>query len=389
LALTLALGGCGGGGGDQTLPRSPDVRGSGARLAELNDPANPRPSPDDPVLVTGVVVTAIDEYDETADGSSAGNAFAQDLAAEAAAYSGITLFDWNGTPPAFRPAPGDVVDVRGKYEEFTGPAEPNAFDEGETLPEISGASVALRFEHEPPEPRRVPLADLASYETGRRWIGVLARIENVRLYADGSASSSGRFSAKLWVEDTPLEDLPSVTNALFDLEQSGVELTAGTELGAVVGVVEYFYAFSIAPRSAADLEPGGRGRAGSAARWARCWSSGVALAAPATRRFHPRRRRFGARARASSRARAPTIRASACSSAQAIPPEPWPWRSRTTSAPRHRRRWPRWRSSVSRARSGRPAGPRASLPTRGRPRSATRCACCAAPRPKRARQCAR
>lgn len=253
-----------GGGGDQPpIEPTPGVVGDGLRLATLNDPDNPRPDATQDLIVTGVSVVAVDSFDETQDGASAGNVFAQDLVDEAephqacsqvaCTYSGVTVFDPSYSPPALRVAPGDVVDIRGRYDEFPGPAS-NPFDAGQTLPEIVGGTLSLRFEHHVPEPITIDLNDLKEYDTGRQWLGMLVRVENVRIFSDGFESGAGRYSARLDVgAGVAAPALPTITNALFPVEDSGLPMTAGTTYSSVVGVVQYFFNFSIAPRSAEDL----------------------------------------------------------------------------------------------------------------------------------------
>jgi hypothetical protein len=265
IAIALACAGCGDGGGgdlDKVPPRDPSAVGDGMRLSELNDPANPRPPENAEVYVSGISVVAVDTHDETANGSGAGNVYAQDLAMGAAPkpYSGITLFGSSFTPPSLRVGPGDVIDARGAYTEFPGPPS-FLFPEGETLPELVGASVTLRFEYLVPEPITISLDDLASYDTGRQWIGMLVRVENVAssagIYcgsAPGACQQPGRQSIRLDVAgvNDPTK-LPTITNALFDLANSGAPVAAGTKYASIVGVVQYFFNFSIAARSAEDI----------------------------------------------------------------------------------------------------------------------------------------
>lgn len=244
--------------GDLALTPKPkgDVRGDGLRLAELNNPANPRPSEGTEVNVTGITVLAVDTFDETNNGSSAGNIYAQDLPVQGAvpAFGGITLFNASFNPPTLRVAPGDVVDVRGAYEEFLGPPS-SPFDIGESLPEIVGGTIRLRFEHVVPEPITIKLEELASYETGRKWIGTLVRVENVTAQSDGFKGGSGRFSVRLDVPGVADSDLPTINNALYDVEAAPVSFASGTKYASVVGIVQFFFNFAIGPRSAADISP--------------------------------------------------------------------------------------------------------------------------------------
>lgn len=265
--LGLLLAACSSGGGGDSVPHAqPVVTGTGDRLAELNDPANPRPTPTAIQNVSGVSVVAVDAFDETSNGKSAGAIYVEDLAHAASdgslescsaqgvtcPYSGIELFAPSFNPPALRVAPGDVVDVRGQYQEFAGPPT-FLFPPGETLPEMVGATVSLRFEYDPLPAAAIDLVDLKDYATGRQWLGMLVRVDDVTLF-DDAAASSGRYSAHLDVgAGVQLGKVPTVTNALFDLAQSGVPMTKGTHFASITGVVQYFQNFSIAPRSAADL----------------------------------------------------------------------------------------------------------------------------------------
>ncbi|MBX3128666.1 MAG: hypothetical protein KF718_18230 [Polyangiaceae bacterium] len=253
----LALAACGDGKpGDlaRIPPPTSEVRGDGARLSDLNDPAKPRPPQSSEVYVTGVTVLEVDRYDETSNGSSSGNIYAQDLpvAGEHLPYSGITLFNVSFSPPTLRVAPGDVVDIRGAYEEFPGPAS-SPFEDGKTLPEIVGGTISLRFEGQSPPPRTIALEDLANYQTGRQWIGMLVRLENVVAQSPGFKATSGRFSVRLDVPGMTGNALPAINNAFFDLEGSGLPFAQGTTYKEIIGVVQYFYSFTISPRSAADI----------------------------------------------------------------------------------------------------------------------------------------
>jgi hypothetical protein len=259
-------------------PSEPSVLGGGARLSDLNDPDKPRPAENADVGVTGAIVVAVDSYDETETGSAAGNIYIQDLTPEGPPlpYGGITLFGASFNPPSLRVSAGDVIDVRGAYTEFRGPPsfpfnseDPDCLstppEDCASLPEIVGGSISLRFEHRPPEPVLLEdLGDLASYATGRKWIGILVRVENVvakqGLYC-GSAPPDGsdpcrlprRQSVRLDVPDAESSALPTITNALFDLASSGHAMGTGTRFESIVGVVQYFFNFSISPRSPKDI----------------------------------------------------------------------------------------------------------------------------------------
>jgi hypothetical protein len=251
--------------GDLSLvpPTGGNILGGGKRLHQVNDRAADHPPDGTVVNVTGVSMIAIDVFDETADGASAGNLYAQDLPVGGATppYGGITLFNSSFSPPTLRVAPGDVVDIRGTYDEFEGPssspfncADPQDPESCESLPEIVGGTLKLRFEYSVPEPVVIPLAELASYETGRKWIGMLVRVENVKAQSAGFKANTGRYSVRL---DTPTSDpktLPTINNALLDLEGTQLPFDQDTTYKSVTGVVQYFYNFAISPRTKDDIQ---------------------------------------------------------------------------------------------------------------------------------------
>lgn len=251
---------------EKVPPEGHDILGDGQRLAAINDRSGAHPPDGTVVDVTAASLIAIDTFDETQDGSSFGNLYAQDLpvGGPTPPYGGITLFDASFNPPTLRVAPGDVVDIRGQYDEFEGPssspftcAEPGNVETCESLPEIVGGTLSLRFEYKVPDPIVIPLADLASYESGRKWIGMLVRVEDVTAQSDGFKATSGRYSVRLDVAGvSDAKKLPTINNALLDLEATGAPMTQGTKYKSVTGVVQYFYNFAISPRSAADIEAG-------------------------------------------------------------------------------------------------------------------------------------
>ncbi|MEJ7730190.1 MAG: hypothetical protein WKG00_13345 [Polyangiaceae bacterium] len=266
LAPALVLSACGsngsGGTGDSPSEPSTSKLGDGARLHEVvgeatwldaNDPDSAScDSPQDRhVNVTGVTVIAIDRFDETGQGQL-GNFYVQDTAVDAVPFSGITVFAPSFSPPDLRLGEGDVADALGTLMEFLGPSS-GRFGECKTLPEIGG-TLSFRLENGIREPHPITVEDLKSYESARKWLGMLVRLEDVRIAADAS-NSSGRYTAPLDVgSGVPASDVPRISNELFDLENEGPPLTQGMEFASVSGVVTYFYGFKLAPRSAADFE---------------------------------------------------------------------------------------------------------------------------------------
>lgn len=250
--------------GKLKLPPAADASalGAGDRLSTVNDRSVTPNAPAD-VDVTGVVVVAKDDFDETGDGKSSGNLYVQDALDTAPAFGGIEIFGPSYSPPDLRVRPGDVIDVRGPYSEFAGPSSA-PFPAGQTLPEISNGIVSFRYETPLPLPRKADrgrppiLEDLTSYDSGRKWLGVLVTLDDVTIAADGTKDAAGRYKAKL----TTVSQSGSVyvTNALFALDTlpagdgGASPLAANAHFASITGIVQYFFDFSIAPRSADDLK---------------------------------------------------------------------------------------------------------------------------------------
>jgi len=275
-----ALAGCDGGPGDPLATPPADLYGSGARLHELLGPATDWLDPANPdgvncvgipvdrkVCVTGVTITAVDEYDETSDGA-VGNLYVQDgqegtppdptLYPDYPGYTGITVYNPGFSPPDLRVIPGDVMDMLGTLMEFPGPSG-SEFDFCRTLPEIGGA-MEFRFEGANAEPVTIDVGDLASYDDARKWIGVLVTIENVTLLQGAYESDNGRYSFR--IDAAPGlsgSEIPTITNELYDLKDFNEEegspplLDEGDQIPSVTGIVTYFFGVHIAPRSVADF----------------------------------------------------------------------------------------------------------------------------------------
>ncbi len=144
----------------------------------------------------------------------------------------MTVFAPSFSPPDLRLAANDVVDMNGQVTEFLGPAGAT-FKQCRTLPEISG-TLSFRFDNSTsPEPVTIPVTDLKSYDTARRWLGMLVRVENVVIGGDPSASG-GRYQAPLNVGGgIQLSDVPKITNELYDIQAQGPEMKdmIGVHLG--------------------------------------------------------------------------------------------------------------------------------------------------------------
>lgn len=266
LLLVFLLGcsgtGSGGAGDPPSKPHANEL-GDGSRVTSVLGPASwasktdamseacsGKPA-DHKVYITGVTINAIDAFDETGKGAR-GNFYVQDAVAEPTPYSGVTVFAPSFSPPDLRLAPGDVTDVLGVLQEFSGPSS-GPFPYCRTLPEIGG-TMSFRFENGEVEPTTIPLSDLKAYETARPWLGMLVRVENVTIPIAPSVSG-GRFSASIDVGGgIEAGDVPHISNELYDLVKDGPFIGEGTTFKSVTGIVTYFYGFKIAPRSPADFE---------------------------------------------------------------------------------------------------------------------------------------
>jgi hypothetical protein len=265
MAFAILLIACGGGNGDAPAAPLGNEYGDGARIAELVgeahwlDPADKESErcsqpPDRRVYITGATLVAIDRFDETGEGAR-GNFYVQDSADEPAEHSGMTVFRPSFSPPDLRLVPGDVVDLLGVLTEFLGPSV-GRFGQCRTLPEIGG-TMSFRFENGRVEPKLVPLEALTSYESARKYVGMLVRVEGEGVSIAGApTSSAGRYAASINVgEGVSAEDVPKISNDLYDLEADGPPLADGATFHAITGVLTYFYGFKIAPRSPDDFEP--------------------------------------------------------------------------------------------------------------------------------------
>lgn len=253
----------GGGTGDPASTPTADVCGAGTRLTDIvGEPTWIKPTDDSSnscsypaartVSLSGLRLVAIDRYDETGDGAT-GNYYAQDACATVGPYQGMTVYAPSFSPPDLRLFPGDVGDLLGNLVEFPGPTS-GPFPYCRTLPEVGG-TLTFRFELGPNlTAHTIPLTDLKTYEKARQWLGMLVRIEKVRI-ADDPKDSGGRFSAPIDVGGgIPQSDVPSISNELFDLKGQGPPLAKDVTFEAVTGIITYFYGFKIAPRSADDFE---------------------------------------------------------------------------------------------------------------------------------------
>lgn len=239
---------------DQPAAINPNPLGPGMRLRDVQDPTKNLAG--QKVGITSAVVTAVDVFDETSNGKSRGTIFVQD-ADIAGPYAGISMYSPTFVPANLRLAPGDVVDVSGQYVQQTTIGTTVNFSPA-FLPQMNKPQVQQRFETLLPQPVVVPLSDLMSFDTGRKWIGMLVTIEDVTVLA-GPTNSGGRVQAQI----TPsVANGAAINNELWNLQAYDASnptnpssFAPGTHFKSVTGIVDFFFNLFIAPRSAADLVP--------------------------------------------------------------------------------------------------------------------------------------
>jgi hypothetical protein len=262
-SLAAATLSCGSeGGGDPPVDKgAPAAAGPDARIREIADPQSPKVAKHlDAVAVSGAVVIAVDTFDETENGRSRGTIYVQDIGT-AEPYSGVSLFGPTFVPGNLKVGVGDVLDLRGTYQQNTaiGTAQ---FAPGAFLPQISQPIATFRGEYRAPDPKDIDIGELATFEGGRKWNGMLVRVRNVTVEDVIGAKSvrNGRLGVNLLPTapgaangcDAPFPKPPTVVNALANL--SSLEIPAKTTLKSITGIVAFFCNFQLAPRAAADIE---------------------------------------------------------------------------------------------------------------------------------------
>ena len=229
---------------DDPAPYDPNVLGPGMRLRDVQQ----RPDlVSQGVFVSSAVVTAVDNFDETNDGKSRGTIWLQDVD-KADGFGGISLFSPSFIPANLRLAPGDVVDLNGQYVEQKTIGSTVNFDPA-FLPQLVKPSVTFRYETKPPEPKVIPVTDLDTFTTGRKWIGQLVTVQNVTVA--GAPSTDTKKTGRITAAFTADKNSPVISNELTPIAENA--FPAGTTFKSVTGVVTFFFNLKIAPRSAADL----------------------------------------------------------------------------------------------------------------------------------------
>jgi hypothetical protein len=257
LILAFSLAACSA-QGDQPQPADPNPLGNGLRLREVQDATQnacgSQSCANQNVNVTSVVVTAVDNFDETQNGKSRGTIFVQD-ADISGPYAGVSMYAPTFVPANLRLAPGDVINMNGQYVEQTTIGTTVNFAP-DFLPQMNKPQVVQSFETQLPTPTVIPMSDLLQFSTGRKWIGMLVTILDVTV--PNAPSPSDSTGLRITADLTSILNGPAINNELFDLQawngsNTSSSFAPGTHFKSITGIVDFFFSLFIAPRSMADL----------------------------------------------------------------------------------------------------------------------------------------
>jgi hypothetical protein len=268
LVASLAIGSasCGSQSGDPHSDNgTPPPGGKDKRVRDVGDPgaAGHADLVGTMQPVSGAIVVAVDDFDETQNGKGTGTIYVQDIdATKETPYAGISLFGPTFNPGNLAVGVGDVLDLRGSYTENQQiPSKPPViFAPGAVLPQISQPVASFRYETRVPAPVDIDINDLTDYAKGRKWLGMLVRVTNVTVTSDPFTGSTGHTSVDLTARapnaatacDAPFPKVASIVNDLMSLDSYGWK--KGDTIMSVVGVVGFFCSLKIAPRSPADIQ---------------------------------------------------------------------------------------------------------------------------------------
>lgn len=252
LVAALLAGGCSRDGDAVPDAGAPSALGGTLPLRVLQNPDDPNRLKIDPaatcaqsfstpITVDGVTVNWVDRYDETG-GGAIGTVWIQDFKSDAP-WSGSSIFSPSFVPASLYVAAGDVIDLRGLYQVNVCIGANVDFKGAGQLSQIATPTSTFRFEGPQSEPVDVPLTDFDTFETGRKWIGMLVRITN--LTADAPIPSGGRVTVGF---------LEARNISLSNEFQSVDSVRAGTRFSSITGVVTWFFnPFKLATRTPEDL----------------------------------------------------------------------------------------------------------------------------------------
>jgi len=261
LALLAVAPSCDSQQGDPHSPSTvPPPAGKDFSIHAIRDPQSPaKAAHQSQVAVSGAVVIAVDQFDETRNGRSSGTIYVQDLGSKEP-YSGISLYNPSFVPGNLRVGAGDALDLRGEFQENQD--LPITFAPGAFLVQLANAIGTFRFETNVPEPVEIELAELADYAAGSKWLNMLVTVKNVTVTSD-AFGSQGRRSYSLMPEDpgadtsctAPFPKVPTLVNELTDLDALPPDkaIKKDTVIKSLTGIVTFFCNLHIAPRNANDI----------------------------------------------------------------------------------------------------------------------------------------
>jgi hypothetical protein len=259
-APVLGLVACSSGGGDlNTLTEKPKPLGN--PIAEQSAPGPKRLQDNQTIVARGVVIVAIDNYDDSGQGA-VGDIYVQDAVQtgpKGTPWSGLRLFRPTKNPPDLELAPGQGVDLVGNFVAFAGPP-PSVFANGVVVPQASNAALTLTSEGRPPEPIEITVDDVRDRATQMinpdhiQFASRLVRIRNVVLTSDfgGARPEASTFDEP--PSSTRTSQL-SLSAKLYPVHKDPtLNLKKGMTIKSVTGVLDYFFNFKLCPRSRADIE---------------------------------------------------------------------------------------------------------------------------------------
>jgi hypothetical protein len=249
----------------------PDPLGSGSRIAQVVQhyaqpdsgvPPSSASTAGINVDITGAALVTIDDYDETHDGKSIGSVYVQDVNnGPSPPYSGIQLYKPTYSPANLLVAPGDVIDMTGLYQNYAY----SSFGKNEFYPELSEPIVSFRFVYQAPPPTVIDPNDISAvvatstdaktFAKGVQWSSMLVEVDDVTIignYTDSAGRLQLYFKTPTFANGTGENDT-SFANQLFDLDPTASAYATGQTYSKVYGICNYFFSFTISPRSPADF----------------------------------------------------------------------------------------------------------------------------------------
>jgi hypothetical protein len=249
VVLAALVSACSSGGGDlNELYVRPQTLGN--PIAKAAAPESRLPD-GETLRARGVVVIAVDTYDDSKDGRGVGDVFVQDpvqTGPKGTPWSGLRLFRPTREPADLVLVPGQGVDLVGDFQTFAGPPA-NPFPEGLAVPQAAFATLKLTYEGRAPEPIDLAIEDLDDPQLALQYASRLVRFKNVPIVGGFGGS---RPEAAIYTPDRRFV----LAAKFFPIhETAGLVVAPGTTLKSVTGVLDYFYNFKLCPRSIADVEP--------------------------------------------------------------------------------------------------------------------------------------